>query len=84
MIDAGPRRDPIVVETTEPARRFVLTLDPVSLEAAGDTTAETAALTLPAASLVRLVYGRLDPAHTPDQIQGSEHLDVLRTAFPGF
>lgn len=73
----------LVIETTTPARRFVLTFGPeVSLrEDSGDAQAD---LRLPAEALVRLVYGRLDPAHMPDDITGSEHLDALRTTFPGF
>jgi hypothetical protein len=35
--------------------------------------------------LVRLAYGRLDPAHTPEGIvaEGVD-LDLLRAIFPGF
>ena len=40
-------------------------------------------LVLPAEALVRLVYGRLDPAHTPGSITGSARLAALRAAFPG-
>ena len=40
-------------------------------------------LRLPAESLVRLVYGRLDPAHTPVAAD-STGLDDLRGLFPGF
>ena len=39
-------------------------------------------LELPAEALVRLVYGRLDPDHTP-AVRGGADLDVLRGVFPG-
>jgi hypothetical protein len=37
---------------------------------------------LPAESLVRLVYGRLDPDHT-SPVVGPGSLDDLRPVFPG-
>jgi hypothetical protein len=40
-------------------------------------------LEIPAESFVRLVYGRLDPSHTPSVV-GDHHLDELRRNFPGF
>lgn len=40
---------------------------------------------LPDEALVRLVYGRLDPAHTPPGVTGDPaHLDLARAVFPGF
>ena len=39
-------------------------------------------LELPTEAFVRLVYGRLDPAHTPP-IRGEIDLDELRQVFPG-
>ena len=42
-------------------------------------------LELPAEALIRLVYGRLDPDHTPAGMVGAAgHLDELRKVFPGF
>ena len=85
---------PLRVElvTTEPARRLLLTIgDSVDLtDAAGGADAEggagaEGAVHLPAEALVRLVYGRLDPAHTPGEIAVSGvDLDLLRQVFPGF
>jgi uncharacterized protein (TIGR03083 family) len=73
----------VVVETTGPQRRFVLTTGPeVSLVADSGTTA--ADLLLPAEALVRLVYGRLDPEHTPADIADNAVLARLRVVFPGF
>jgi hypothetical protein len=42
-------------------------------------------LTLPAEAFLRLVYGRLDAAHTPSSVTGdTARLADLRKAFPGF
>jgi len=41
-------------------------------------------LRLPAEALVRLVYGRLDPAHTPALEARGVDVDELRRIFPGF
>lgn len=41
------------------------------------------AVELPAEALVRLVYGRLDPDHTPAFHGHRSVLDQLRHAFPG-
>jgi hypothetical protein len=39
---------------------------------------------LPAEALIRLVYGRLDAAHTPPSVRVENiDLDALRRAFPG-
>ena len=40
-------------------------------------------LTLPAEAFVRLVYGRLDPDHTPAFEGDPADLDTLRRTFPG-
>jgi hypothetical protein len=40
-------------------------------------------LRLPAEAFLRLVYGRLDPEHTPAGVTENAHLDVLRPVFPG-
>lgn len=74
------------VHTTAPDRDFVLSLrDTAELRA---LTGEPPAglLELPAEALVRLVYGRLDAAHTPMLTLASDEitLDGLRRVFPGF
>lgn len=72
------------VTTTDPHRDFTLTLgQPVSLEPGADEPA-SATLILPAEAFIRLVYGRLDPAHTPELSVTGIDLDTLRAAFPGF
>ena len=40
-------------------------------------------LVLPAEAFARLVYGRLDPDHTPPVEGDAESLDELRKVFPG-
>ena len=74
--------DPVRITTQAPSRRFVLTLDP-DVTVAADTADGDSDLTLPAEAFIRLVYGRLDPEHTPAGIVGTEHLETLRSAFPG-
>lgn len=80
----------IEVRTTDPERRFLLAIeDKANLS---EWPAATAAdpvdgrLTLPAAAFIRLVYGRLDPDHTPAEVksEGEANLEQLRQVFPGF
>jgi hypothetical protein len=39
---------------------------------------------LPAEALMRMIYGRLDPAHTPTFSGDPALLDRVRAVFPGF
>jgi uncharacterized protein (TIGR03083 family) len=76
----------IAVRTTEPARAFVVTLTPdaASFAAGDDAPATDADVTLPAEAFIRLVYGRLDPDHTPVGLAGDlDALAELRAVFPG-
>jgi uncharacterized protein (TIGR03083 family) len=51
---------------------------------AGDRDPVDATVSLPTEAFVRLVYGRLDPQHTPEvHVDGATDLDRLRTSFPG-
>jgi uncharacterized protein (TIGR03083 family) len=78
---------PIQIQTTAPARRFVLTLDPaVELVPSNATApaAEQEPLQLTGEALVRLVFGRLDPAHTPANADAHPRIGEARAAFPGF
>ncbi|HEY1322790.1 MAG TPA: maleylpyruvate isomerase family mycothiol-dependent enzyme, partial [Streptosporangiaceae bacterium] len=76
------------VFTSDPERQFILatgdevTLTPVS----GDAPPEPgpSELRLPAEALIRLVYGRLDEAHTPPTETAGVELDELRQIFRGF
>lgn len=75
------------VATTDPRREFLLsTGDPVGLEpdSAAAAGSSAARLKLPAEALIRLVYGRLDPDHTPAVEAAVVDLDALRQVFPGF
>jgi uncharacterized protein (TIGR03083 family) len=75
------------VTTHDPGRSFQLEagLDSVGLSPAGpEHAADGAELRLPAEALVRLVYGRLDPEHTPPVESEHVELDTLRRVFPGF
>jgi uncharacterized protein (TIGR03083 family) len=77
----GAERD-IVITTTAPSRSLVLKVgaERLSLEPAPDTA--IADLDMPSEAFIRLIYGRLDPDHTPAGIEGPV-LDQLRAMFPG-
>lgn len=75
----------VEVTTTTPARRFTLTTDGVRLEPDGDGPFD-ASIELPAASLLRLICGRVDdthPARGPVRLEGVD-LQELRGIFPGY
>lgn len=73
----------IRVRTTAPDRHFVITLAADGVSLAPSNGVGTPDLELPAEAFVRLVYGRLDPDHTP-ALEGAEaDLNELRRAFPG-
>jgi uncharacterized protein (TIGR03083 family) len=80
--DGKQRR--LLVSTTDPERHFILeTGDAVSLTES-DGSDGLPGLRLPAEALVRLVYGRLGPSHTPPVETDGVDLDDLRALFPGF
>ncbi|MGC2190901.1 MAG: maleylpyruvate isomerase family mycothiol-dependent enzyme [Candidatus Dormiibacterota bacterium] len=72
------------VLTSDPERQFALAADGVRLEPWADQ-ATTGTLQLPGEALLRLVYGRLDPAHTPplELASSGTTLEDLRSLFPG-
>jgi uncharacterized protein (TIGR03083 family) len=72
----------IHVRTTDPARDFTLTLGADAVTLAPRADDHDPDLELPAEAFIRLVYGRLDPEHTPPSLSTVE-LDELRRAFPG-
>ena len=77
------------VSTTDPDRRFILeTGEAVTLTPSdGEVTLEPgmSELRLPAEAFVRLVYGRMDEAHTPPATEtAGVELEDLRQVFPGF
>ena len=72
------------VSTSSPVRHFTLeTGETVTLTASGYSEG-LPELALPAEAFIRLVYGRLDPAHTPPVETRRADLDELRQVFPGF
>jgi uncharacterized protein (TIGR03083 family) len=84
-----PAQPPVRVHvtTTSPDREFLLDLDDAGVQLAQATAGpagETAVLRLPAEAFLRLVFGRLDPEHTPSavEVDGVE-LQNLRSTFPG-
>ena len=88
---ARPAGEPgtTIVDTTEPARRFAVTVADDGATFSGVVAADaqhaaaTADLALPAESMCRLVYGRLDPDHTPAGVDDGPVLARLRAVFPG-
>jgi uncharacterized protein (TIGR03083 family) len=71
------------LHTTDPERRLQATVVDGALRLETDTSVSDGAVELPAEALVRLVYGRLDPAHSPPIDVDAATLDQLRAAFPG-
>jgi uncharacterized protein (TIGR03083 family) len=76
------------VATHSPARGFMVVSDNDAVELRAEAVAtpptDQTGLRLPAEAFLRLVYGRLDAAHTPN-FEGDENdLDLLRRTFPGF
>jgi uncharacterized protein (TIGR03083 family) len=76
------------VSTTNPDRQFILeTGEAVTLAPSDDETTPELGLSelrLPAEAFVRLVYGRMDEAHTPPTESAGVELGELRQIFPGF
>jgi uncharacterized protein (TIGR03083 family) len=72
----------ITVATTGPQRSFTIDLQPESVTFGASTAGAPADVELPAEAFARLVYGRLDPEHTPPGDHGPA-LYTLRRVFPG-
>jgi uncharacterized protein (TIGR03083 family) len=75
----------VAVHTVDPSADFLLSIgEHVSLRPGAGDGEHAARLELPAAALIRLVYGRLDPDHTPQGVGAADvEMDDLRAAFPG-
>jgi uncharacterized protein (TIGR03083 family) len=73
----------VAVHTTVPARDVALHLSADGVDLTTGETGEQPALDLPAEAFCRLVYGRLDPDHTPSFSGDATLLSELRTVFPG-
>ncbi len=78
----GEERE-IRVRTSAPVRHFTVRLTVQSAELLGGDGGVDPDLELPAESFCRLVYGRLDPEHSPAVRANGEVLDTLRRVFPG-
>lgn len=75
-----------LVRTTHPEGTLAVRVDDrVAIEVEVDHQGATASVCLPAEAFVRLVYGRLDPAHAPP-VDGhaAATLEQMRAVFPGF
>jgi len=73
----------IAISTTNPERLFALTVDAERVSLSPGSESVDTSLELPAESFIRLVYGRLDPGHTPSAVADDTTLDQLRRLFPG-
>jgi uncharacterized protein (TIGR03083 family) len=75
----------IRIRTTGPDRDYLLVAaDPVSMTDWPGNGADSE-VSMPSEALLRLAYGRLDPAHTPSEVVADPaDLDRLRRMFPGF
>ncbi|CAA9231174.1 MAG: hypothetical protein AVDCRST_MAG50-1080 [uncultured Acidimicrobiales bacterium] len=74
----------VTVRTTAPVRGYSIDSSPEKVSFARADADQDADLTMPAEAFVRLVYGRLDPDHTPPVDGARGTLAVLRRTFPGF
>jgi hypothetical protein len=75
----------LTVVTSDPARQFMLDLGAQARLCPAEDGQVSGSLRLPAEALIRLVTGRLDPAHTPagTVAEGRPSLDELRRLYPG-
>jgi uncharacterized protein (TIGR03083 family) len=72
------------VRTSGPEREFALRVGDAVELTNWDGGKADGVLRLPAEGFVRLIYGRLDPAHTPAvELTGPVTLDDVRRVFPG-
>ncbi len=84
LVGRPPGTDAAVrVSTTGPERHLAVLLSPDSVQLVPSEPGSDPDLTLPAEAFIRLIYGRLDPDHTPRGIDGPP-LEQLRQVFPGF
>jgi uncharacterized protein (TIGR03083 family) len=79
----GGQQRRLRVSTTSPVRHYMLDIgETVTLTPTEDDGIRPE-LALPAEAFIRLVYGRLDPAHTPPVETRNVDLDEMRRVFPG-
>jgi uncharacterized protein (TIGR03083 family) len=72
----------ISVATVDPQRAFTVDLTADSVRFSPETSAASPDVELPAEAFIRLLYGRLDPDHTPDGLDATA-ISTLRRVFPG-
>jgi hypothetical protein len=73
----------IGVTTTDPARAFRIDVSADAVSFTREEDPGDADVTVPAEAFIRLVYGRLDPEHTPAVEGDLTALDQLREVYPG-
>jgi uncharacterized protein (TIGR03083 family) len=73
----------IALHTTGPGRDIALRLSTDGVEVGAGEPGQPPDLVLPAEAFCRLVYGRLDPSHTPPFRGDAALLAALRAVFPG-
>ncbi len=73
----------IAVRTDQPRRDFSIELSPEVVTLGAEDQSRQPDLELPAEAFVRLIYGRLDPAHIPSTVSDDGVLEELREVFPG-
>jgi uncharacterized protein (TIGR03083 family) len=78
----GEVRD-VVLLTTDPRRELAVRLAADTVELVPGRGGGEPDLVLPAEAVCRLVYGRLDPVHTPAFTGDAAVLGTLRAVFPG-
>jgi uncharacterized protein (TIGR03083 family) len=78
----GDERE-VWVRTSHPERHFTVRLTTDTAELLEGDAGEQPDLKLPAEAFCRLVYGRLDPDHSPSVEANGEVLDTMRRVFPG-
>ena len=73
----------VAIRTIDPERDVSLRLSVDSVALTAGERGQSPELELPAEAFCRLVYGRLDPDHTPAFAGDTALLDALRAVFPG-
>jgi hypothetical protein len=73
----------IAIHTTGPRRDIALRLSTDGVAVGAGEPGQQPDLELPAEAFCRLVYGRLDPDHTPPFRGDDALLNGLRAVFPG-
>jgi uncharacterized protein (TIGR03083 family) len=73
----------VAVHTTDPTREYTLSLSTDSVTLERQPASADASVELPAESLIRLVYGRLDQGHSSAALAADPIIERLRQTFPG-